>query len=380
MFNHELILNHIDDIFGQDMHAKRVLSLANATLGVIESGSLAIHAIGSGLSLANGLERKHAVKQVDRLLTNTKLNVWSLFDDWVPYVVGERTEIVVSMDWTEFDADDHSTLVISLQTNHGRSTPLLWKTHRKSLLKGQRNAHEKELLTKLKQTLPEGIFVTVVADRGFGYMELFERLEQELGFAYLIRFKGNVLVGYPGIEQVPARDWLTPTGRTRTLKAVELTGQRQPVERVYCCHKSGMKDAWFLASNRTDLSAAKALQLYGQRWGIETSFRDIKDYKFGMGMGDVHISNPVRRDRLFLFSALAIVLLTLLGKAGDSVGLERTIKVNTSKSRTYSFFRQGVIYYQLLPKMKEANAVLLMDKFIYYLKQHRLYTRTLGII
>ena len=380
MFNHDLILNHINEIFGQDMHAKRVLSLANATLGVIESGSLAIHAIGNGLSLANGLERKHAVKQVDRLLTNTKLNVWSLFDDWVPYVVGERTEIVVSMDWTEFDADDHSTLVISLQTNHGRSTPLLWKTHRKSLLKGQRNAHEKELLTKLKQTLPEGIFVTVVADRGFGYMELFQRLEQELGLAYIIRFKGNILVGYSGGEQVPARDWLTPTGRTRTLKEVELTGQRQPVERVYCCHKSGMKDAWFLASNRTDLSAAKALQLYGQRWGIETSFRDIKDYKFGMGMGDVHISNPVRRDRLFLFSALAIVLLTLLGKAGDSVGLERTIKVNTSKSRTYSFFRQGVIYYQLLPKMKEANAVLLMDKFIYYLKQHRLYTRTLGII
>ena len=211
-------------------------------------------------------------------------------------------------------------------------------------------------------------------------MELFERLEQELGFAYVIRFKGNILVGYPDMEQLPASDWLTPTGRTRTLKAVELTGQRQHVERVYCCHKSGMKEPWFLASNRVDLSAAKALQLYGQRWGIETSFRDIKDYKFGMGMGQVRISSPVRRDRLFLFSALAIVLLTLLGKAGDSVGLERTIKVNTSKTRTYSFFRQGVIYYQLLPKMKEANAILLMEKFVYYLKQHRLYTRTLGII
>ena len=380
MLNHEIILNHIDDIFGLDMHAKRVLSLANATLGVIESGSLAIHAIGNGLSLASGLERKYAVKQVDRLLTNTKLNVWNLFDDWVPYVVGERSEIVVSMDWTEFDTDDHSTLVISLQTSHGRNTPLLWKTHQKSLLKGQRNAHERELLTKLKQMLPGGVFVTVVADRGFGYMELFERLEQELGFAYVIRFKGNILVGYPDMEQLPASDWLTPTGRTRTLKAVELTGQRQHVERVYCCHKSGMKEPWFLASNRVDLSAAKALQLYGQRWGIETSFRDIKDYKFGMGMGQVRISSPVRRDRLFLFSALAIVLLTLLGKAGDSVGLERTIKVNTSKSRTYSFFRLGVIYYQLLPKMKEANAILLMEKFVYYLKQHRLYTRTLGII
>lgn len=380
MFNHDIILNHIDDIFGHDMHAKRALSLANATLGVIESGSLAIHAIGNGLSLANGLERKHAVKQVDRLLTNTKLNVWNMFDDWVPYVVAERTEIVVSMDWTEFDADDHSTLVISLQTSHGRNTPLLWQTHQKSLLKGQRNAHEKALLTKLKQTLPKEVFVTVVADRGFGYRELFERLEQELGFAYIIRFKGNILVGYPDMEQVPASDWLTPTGRTRTLKEVELTGQRKRVERVYCCHKSGMKEPWFLASNRVDLSAAKALQLYGQRWGIETSFRDIKDYKFGMGMGEVHIKNPARRDRLFLFSALAIVLLTLLGKAGDSAGLERTIKVNTSKTRTYSFFRQGVIYYQLLPKMKEANARLLMEKFTYYMKQHRLYTRTFGII
>lgn len=75
MFDHDMILNHIDDIFGQDMHAKRVLSLANATHGVIGSGSLAIHAIGNGLSLVSGLDRKHAVKQVDRLLANPKLKV-----------------------------------------------------------------------------------------------------------------------------------------------------------------------------------------------------------------------------------------------------------------------------------------------------------------
>lgn len=120
MITRDTISEHLDDIFGQDMHAKRVLSLANATQGVIESSSLAIHAIGNGLAQANGLERKYAIKQVDRLLSNSKLNVWSLFDDWVPYVVAERKEIVVSMDWTEFDADDHSSIVISMQTNHGR--------------------------------------------------------------------------------------------------------------------------------------------------------------------------------------------------------------------------------------------------------------------
>lgn len=380
MLDHSTILQHIDDIFGQDMHAKRVLSLANATHGVIESGSLAIHAIGCGLSAARSITRKHAVKQIDRLLTNTKLNVWKLFYDWVPYVVGKRTEIVVSMDWTEFDADDHSTLVISMQTSHGRNTPLLWETHQKSLLKGNRNAHERRLLTHLKACLPEGIFTTIVADRGFGSRGMFALLEAELDFAYLIRFKGNILIGHQGDEMLPASQWLTPSGRTRTLKDIDMTKARHPVARVYCSQKSGMKEAWFLASNRTDLSAAKALAMYGKRWGIETSFRDIKDDRFGMGLGQVSINSPARRDRIFLFSALAIVLLTLLGKAGDSVGLERTIKVNTSKSRTYSFFRQGCIYYGLLPGMKEEHARLLMDKFVYYLRQHRLYTSTLGII
>ena len=97
-------------------------------------------------------------------------------------------------------------------------------------------------------------------------MELFERLEQELGFAYIIRFKGNILVGYPEMEQVAASNWLTPTGRTRTLKEVELTKQRHHVERVYCCHKSGMKDPGF-GQQPDRLERGKALQLYGQRWG-----------------------------------------------------------------------------------------------------------------
>ena len=46
MINQDLIYQHINELFGQDMHAKRVLSLANATHAVIEKGSLAIHAIG----------------------------------------------------------------------------------------------------------------------------------------------------------------------------------------------------------------------------------------------------------------------------------------------------------------------------------------------
>src|SRR5207245_2066334 len=53
------------DLFDGDLHAKRVLSLANATLGVIKTASLAVNTIGQGLALARGLMTKHAIEQVD---------------------------------------------------------------------------------------------------------------------------------------------------------------------------------------------------------------------------------------------------------------------------------------------------------------------------
>ena len=45
----------------------------------------------------------------------------------------------------------------------------------------------------LKAILPEGVAVTILADRGFGDVKLFEFLES-LGFGYVIRFRGNVHV------------------------------------------------------------------------------------------------------------------------------------------------------------------------------------------
>jgi len=64
--------------------------------------------------------------------------------------------------------DDHTTLVASLITKHGRATPLLWNTVKKSTLAGHRNQHEDELLEHLRDSMPEGVTVTILADRGFG--------------------------------------------------------------------------------------------------------------------------------------------------------------------------------------------------------------------
>jgi len=75
----------LNALFADDVHAKRVYSLANATLGVISSSSLAVNTIGQGLALARGRLTKHAIKQVDRLLSNQGIEVDELFMRWVPY-------------------------------------------------------------------------------------------------------------------------------------------------------------------------------------------------------------------------------------------------------------------------------------------------------
>jgi hypothetical protein len=91
------ISRFVSGLFDGDLHAKRVLSLANATLGVVRTASLAVNTIGQGLALARGLVTKHAIKQVDRLLSNEGIDIDAALRHWVPHVVGSRPSIKVAM-------------------------------------------------------------------------------------------------------------------------------------------------------------------------------------------------------------------------------------------------------------------------------------------
>ena len=75
------------------------------------------------------------------------------------------------------------------------------------------------------------------------------------------------------------------------------------------------------------------------------------------------MSNPERRDRLWLINAFAVVLLTLLGAAGEALGYDRMLKTNTAKRRVHSLFRQGCMLYELIPTMPEHRLLPLMEKF-----------------
>ena len=76
-----------------------------------------------------------------------------------------------------------------------------------------------------------------------------------------------------------------------------------------------------MVASEDKIGTRTLIRYYAKRWGIETSFRDIKDMRFGMGMSAMRIKQTQRRDRMLLLSALSIALLTLLGAGGGELGL-----------------------------------------------------------
>jgi len=231
----------------------------------------------------------------------------------------------------------------------------------------------------LAQILPEGVAVTILADRGFGDTKLFAYLET-LGFSYVIRFRGNIHVTAADGQMHAAAAWVGTGGRARKLRDAEVTAGRHRVAAVVCVKAKDMKEAWCLAASNAKATAREITNHYAKRWTIEPGFRDTKDLRFGMGLSVLRIADPQRRDRLLLLNAFAIVLLTLLGAAGESLGMDRHLKVNTAKHRTHSLFRQGCMLYELMPNMPEIRLRPLVERFTEYITQNRAWAQTFSCV
>ena len=179
----------------------------------------------------------------------SRLNVWAFFAYWTPFIVGARTEVVVALDWTSFAADGQDTIVLSMLTGHGRATPLLWKTVASSTLKGNQRRYEYELLCRLREVLPAGVKVTVVADRGFADCKLFYALTTELAFEYVIRLRGDIYVTNARGERRAAAAWVGAGGRAQRLVGARVTDTYElPVGVVVCVQDPKMDEPWCLVA------------------------------------------------------------------------------------------------------------------------------------
>ena len=148
----------------------------------------------------------------------------------------------------------HETIVLSMLTGHGRATTLMWKTVQASTLKGNQRRYKDELLRSLREAMPTGVKVTVVADRGFGNGPMFQYLSEELGFEYVIRLRGDLYVTRAKGERRKASEWVGVNGRSRTLRGATVTDVHAlPGGTVVCVHAKAMKESWCVVASETNI-------------------------------------------------------------------------------------------------------------------------------
>jgi hypothetical protein len=107
--------------------------------------------------------------------------------------------------------------------------------------------------------------------------------------------------------------------------------------------------------------------------------RCLWDLRFGTVLSSVRISDPQRRDRRRLLNAFAVILLTLLGAAGESLGMDRHLKSNTVRTHIHFLFRQGCIFYDLIPTMPKHRLRPLIERYAEILQYSRVVTETFAI-
>lgn len=369
----------LEEIYEDEgLHAAQVLSVANAVAGTLSASRAGIRAIGIAYAEMAGIHEKNGVKQVDRLLSNSSIDPDVLVEAWARYVVGDAKDIVVALDWTDFADDNHTTLYLALVTTKGRALPLLWKTIEKTKLKGRTAAIEVALIEQLHACLPADVAITILADRGFAKAEIHQTLEA-LGIDYVIRIKQDTGVTSAEGERKIAAELVAPNGRVQMLVGATVTNEKRPVGAFVCVKAKKMQEPWCLITSLSDKKAAEVVALYGRRFTVEETFRDIKNLNFGMGLSATHIRSAARRDRMLLLIAMAQALLTLLGEASERSGVDRHLKVNTVKTRTMSLISQGTRWWRRLHDLRDDCRIPLLEAYDQILREHGFFARALGL-
>lgn len=285
-------------------------TLAVLVEAAVHAGRSTLSAIGRQL---RGAAAKHAIKRVWRFCANDRVHP----TDAMPRVIRRLTKgrkkkpLLVALDWTDIG---HFHTLMAAAVMRGRAVPLLWASYTDGQLTRSRNSFEESLLRLLVTLLPGGVKVILLADRGFGRTELANTCG-ELRLRFLIRIRPDVRVSHPSytgrLDEYPIRK-----GMWRVLAGAEYRSDGAAVLSVVIRWKRGLPEGrdepWFLMTN-LEGNAVRLTNLYARRVAVEELFRDSKDGRYGLGLGQTQVSTTGRLDRLILILALAIILLIGLG-------------------------------------------------------------------
>jgi hypothetical protein len=142
------------------------------------------------------------------------------------------------------------------------------------------------LLERVRDWLPAGAEVLLLADRFYPSVALFEGLHAQSNGHYWWRLKGNLTVD-PGFGDLTTTGALAAGPAERYLWGVGLFNHGVPTN-LGILHEPGHPEPWIIALNDPPNRATVCDD--GSRWGIEPMFSDFKSR--GFQLEDTHLRAP----------------------------------------------------------------------------------------
>ncbi|MGD9592341.1 MAG: IS4 family transposase [Candidatus Berkiella sp.] len=339
------------------IHAKKLNSLFIVVMGLTIGSKLSV--AGIGRALYSKAKAKNKIKQVDRLVGNVKLHAkrdkFYSFACKMVIINSKQTPIII--DWSGLPNPNYFLLRAAVPTR-GRSLTVYEEVHPKE----KQNNHKihKGFLIKLSKMIPQGCKPVIITDAGF-HSPFFGEVEK-LGWDFVGRIRN--LTKYRFLS---SKDWFsckelykkaskipkfigevilsksTPIkcflflfkGKKKGRIAKNKHGNRRQSKASKVCAKAN-KEPWLLATSLTmgKKIAKKVVQFYKKRMQIEEGFRDIKNSRLGFSFEESLTYKPERFEMLLLIAMLAILAVTILGKAGEQSKLQYAYQANTIRNRT----------------------------------------------
>jgi len=294
-----------------DLRLSQAKTLADLVTAAVHVSRGTLSAIGR--SLTGAVAAKHRIKRVWRFCANDRVHVSEVMPRVIRRLTRKRKKpLLVALDWTEVRSF-HTLMAAAVMK--GRAIPLLWASYTDGQLTRSQNSFEESLLRLLVTMLPAGVKVILLADRGFGRTELAKTC-RDLCLRYLIRIKPEVRITHPSytgrLDEYPIKK-----GMWRVLSDAQYRSDQAVSLNVVIRWKQGLPkkrdEPWFLMTNLPG-NAVQLTDLYARRMAVEELFRDGKDGRYGLGLGQTQVTTTGRLDRLILILALAILLLIGLGR------------------------------------------------------------------
>ena len=329
------ITDYLKQTLQGSVRDSHIFALAMMITGLIRGKSSHFEQIGakSGATAKNGSR----VKQIHRFIKNKHVTYESHYLPFIQVVIASLglSEFRLSIDSSQVGRNC-LMLTIGLVYKQ-RVIPLVWLIYKGK--KGHSSADKQiELLTQVRDLLPEGAKVIITGDAEFDGTEVITWFKAQPNWEYACRTAKNIVVRTSHQTEAHTLQEVAPSsGKNRFLSRVYFTQQKiGPVNIAILWHEAAGEHLYLVTSAQI---LTEAQRWYRRRFKIETLFADTKSRGFGLHKSGIR--DPQRLARFVIAVFLAYIWMIYLGVL--VIQEQRLDRVARTDRFRHSLFRLGCL-------------------------------------